>query len=84
MLAGFSFLSRVSKYICERFEIFDVSSENWVELEEEKEKKQEKLEKLGKAGDNTHIEIQNVNNKPNTDNIVSDKSQNNSNSPLHK
>ncbi len=69
MLAGFSFLSRISKYFCERCGIFDFSSENWVELEEEKEKKNEKLEKLENSEKNTtNIELRVSDTKPHIEN----------------
>jgi hypothetical protein len=48
ILAGFSFLSRISKFICEKFKIFDQSCEDYVEFEEEKDKKAEKKEQLQK------------------------------------
>lgn len=64
MVAGFSFLSRISKYVCEKFEIFDTSMENYVELDEEKDKKSEQMMDSSKQ---KSIEIKNIEN-PNTNN----------------
>lgn len=51
MLAGFSFLSRISKYLLEKFDICNISMETYQELEEEQDRKDQKLEKLGEISE---------------------------------
>lgn len=48
MLAGFSFLSRIGKYLCEKCKIFDYSLEDYSELQEEGDKKENLNETDGK------------------------------------
>jgi hypothetical protein len=62
MLAGFSFLSRISKYLLEKFDICNVSMETYQELEEEHDRKEQKLEKLGEMSE---VEKNISNSKPN-------------------
>lgn len=57
MIAGFSFLSRISKYVMEKCQIFDYSWENYVELEEDNEKREEKLDQLEKNSSNARFII---------------------------
>ena len=57
MVAGFSFLSRISKFIMEKFHIFDYSWENYVELHEEREKKEDKSDQLEKNSSNAKFII---------------------------
>jgi hypothetical protein len=74
MIAGFSFLSRISKYLCERCNIFNVSEQNYAEMidevvEEEvgrKDPKEEKFEtkvemKLNPGFQNTQNNSNSVN-----------------------
>lgn len=69
MLAGFSFLSRISKYLCERYKIMNISLSDYNELDEEKEKQEEKLEKLSELEKST-------NNIPNLKNLELSKTEN--------
>jgi hypothetical protein len=49
ILAGFSFLSRISKFVCEKFKICDQSREDYVEFKEDSiDKKSDKPDQLEK------------------------------------
>ena len=65
MLAGFSFLSRVSKFICEKAKIFDYTEENYVAFEEEEKEKSEDKEAKNEKLDQKGVEMPDIKNKGN-------------------